>query len=133
MNYIQNKLKERITYLVVNKLEVTFKIVQMKVIQKNHINLINVFRIYYIIIDDDFFKDLPQLTCKSFCILDSDSGEYLAGIKTGEIREIASLTKTMTCLVVFRLIKRFNLNPLELYFSVTLGASETIGTSANLS
>ena len=48
-------------------------------------------------------------------------------MKTGEIREIASLTKTMTCLVVFRLIKRFNLNPLELYFSVTLGASETIG------
>ena len=71
--------------------------------------------------------------CKSFWILDSDSGEYLAGMKTGEIREIASLTKTMTCLVVFRLIKRFNLNPLELYFSVTLGASETIGTSANLS
>ena len=53
-------------------------------------------------------------------------------MKTGEIREIASLTKTMTCLVVFRLIKRSNLNPLELYFSVTLGAFETIGTSANL-
>ena len=69
MNYIQNKLKERITYLVVNKLEVTFKIVQMKVISKNHINLINVYRIYYFIIDDDFFKDLPQHTCKSFCIL----------------------------------------------------------------
>ena len=69
MNYFQNKLKERITYLVVNKLAVALKIVQMKVIQKNHINLINVFRIYYIIIDDDFFKDLPQLTCKSFCIL----------------------------------------------------------------
>ena len=38
----------------------------------------------------------------------------------------------MTCLVSIRLIKRFKLNPSNLYFSVSSTAAETKGTSANL-
>lgn len=49
-----------------------------------------------------------------------------------EVREIASLTKIMTCMVCFRLLKRFKISMQSLYFSVSSTAAALKGTSANL-
>jgi D-alanyl-D-alanine carboxypeptidase len=38
----------------------------------------------------------------------------------------------MTCLVSLKLVRRFKLNPQNLYFSVSATAAETKGTTANL-
>ena len=45
---------------------------------------------------------------------------------------MASLTKTMTCLVAFNLAKELKLDIHQTYFKVSSKASGTIGTTANL-
>jgi D-alanyl-D-alanine carboxypeptidase len=45
---------------------------------------------------------------------------------------MASLTKIMTCLVSIRLIKRFKLEPQNLFFSVSATAAVMSGTTAKL-
>lgn len=49
-----------------------------------------------------------------------------------ERREIASLTKIMTCYVVLELIKRYNLEEKKHYIQVSENASQITGTSAEL-
>ncbi len=47
-------------------------------------------------------------------------------------KEIASLTKIMTCLVSIQIAERLKLNIKKLVFKVSEKSSKTTGTSANL-
>ena len=75
---------------------------------------------------------MPFLTARSWIIYDVNTNNILRGYKHFESREIASLTKIMTCFVSLKLIKRFNLDPKKMYFSVSHSASSITGTSACL-
>lgn len=48
------------------------------------------------------------------------------------MREIASLTKIMTCYVVLKLLDHFQLKKEHAHVRVSKYAAKTIGTSANL-
>ena len=53
----------------------------------------------YIILDDDYVPSLyalPQVSCKTYCIIDGIKGKSLYHKGETEVREIASLTKIMT-------------------------------------
>jgi D-alanyl-D-alanine carboxypeptidase len=52
--------------------------------------------------------------------------------KGDEVREMASLTKIMTCLVSIHLANELRLDIHKTWFKVSKKASDTIGTSANL-
>jgi D-alanyl-D-alanine carboxypeptidase len=52
--------------------------------------------------------------------------------KGDEIREMASLTKIMTCLVSIHLAQELKLNLNKTWFRVSNLAASTIGTTANL-
>ena len=47
-------------------------------------------------------------------------------------REIASLTKIMTCICALELCEKYKMNRSTTYFKVTEWAARTIGTTANL-
>lgn len=52
-----------------------------------------------IIHDDDYIPSLyvlPQVSCKTYCILDAIKGKSLYTKGDSELREMASLTKIMT-------------------------------------
>ena len=75
---------------------------------------------------------MPNIVAGSFTVLDLNSKEILFSKKDKKEREIASLTKIMSCLVVLRLIDRFQLNPNKEKIKVSKFASTIIGTSGNL-
>jgi D-alanyl-D-alanine carboxypeptidase len=52
--------------------------------------------------------------------------------KADEVREMASLTKIMTCLVSLHLANEMKLDINKTWFKVSKRAADTIGTSANL-
>ena len=52
--------------------------------------------------------------------------------KADEVREMASLTKIMTCIVSIHLASELKLDINKTWFKVSKKASDTIGTSANL-
>ena len=58
-------------------------------------------------IDDENKIKLPNIIAGSFTVLDLQSKEILFSKKDKKEREIASLTKIMTCLVVLKLIDKF--------------------------
>ena len=58
-------------------------------------------------IDDDGKIKLPNIIASSFTVLDLQSKEILFSKKDKKEREIASLTKIMTCIVVLKLIDKF--------------------------
>ena len=74
----------------------------------------------------------PAVTAKAWSICDGESGTILWAVNGKERREIASLTKVMTCYTVLRLLKR--LPGVSLYTSVKVSrsAAQMTGTSANL-
>jgi len=56
-------------------------------------------------------KNVPQLTSKCWAIYDYNKMTLIHGKREYQRREIASLTKIMTCWVVIQLCKDYNLNP----------------------
>ena len=52
---------------------------------------------------------VPFVSAQSWVVYDCNSEQILFGRMERERREMASLTKIMTCYVVLNLIKRFNL------------------------
>lgn len=46
---------------------------------------------------------LPIVSCKTYCIMDATKGKLLWNKNESEPREIASLTKIMTCIVSLNL------------------------------
>ena len=58
------------------------------------------------------------------------SAQY--GYKTNMKREIASLTKIMTCICTIQLCEKYKMNKATTYFKITGWSADTRGTSANL-
>ena len=77
-------------------------------------------------------EEYPDVTAKSFAIMNSITGKILYSKEANSKREIASLTKIMTCYVCLNLIEKFSLNINKLIFKVSLRAQNTIGTSSDL-
>mmetsp|Transcript_56146 Transcript_56146/g.64080 ORF Transcript_56146/g.64080 Transcript_56146/m.64080 type:complete len:339 (+) Transcript_56146:208-1224(+) len=74
----------------------------------------------------------PSVTAHSWSIVDGNSGELLWGKNPTEVREIASLTKIMTCLLTLKLCRKFGVDPDVQEVKVSVYASRIHGTSACL-
>lgn len=72
-----------------------------------------------------------RITASSFCVLDTQTGWVIASRRDSEMREIASLTKIMTCYTVIQLVSR-NLVSYSDIVKVSKQASKISGTSAEL-
>jgi D-alanyl-D-alanine carboxypeptidase len=75
---------------------------------------------------------LPSISATSWCIMDAGSSHWISGHNDIEIREIASLTKIMTCLVCLNILKQSAALSLQTTVKVSYKASSMIGTSAGL-
>jgi len=74
----------------------------------------------------------PKVSAKCWSLMCAKSGEIICSKKGTKKREIASLTKMMTCLCVCKLIKQYGINPKSIYIQVSKYASTIGGTSAHL-
>lgn len=81
-----------------------------------------------------FSKSLqpPPITAISWAILNGDSNQLICGKNLNKKREIASLTKIMTALVVSQLLERMKLCPYTTSLEISKKASSYQGTSAYL-
>ena len=75
---------------------------------------------------------LPIISAKSWVISSGETGEILSGFNYLERREIASLTKIMTCYTVLRLVKRLPGVGLKSVVRVSKLAGMMTGTTAEL-
>lgn len=65
-------------------------------------------------------------------IIEPKKNKLVYSKKADEVREMASLTKIMTCLVSLHLASEMKLDIHKTWFKVSKRAADTIGTSANL-
>jgi hypothetical protein len=65
-------------------------------------------------------------------LLGTDSEPILHGCNYEEKREMASLTKIMTCYTVLKIMEKYSLNKHNTLITVSRWSSEQIGTTANL-
>ena len=75
------------------------------------------------------------MSATHWSIIDITKGELLFGKRETETRQIASLTKIMTAMVVLDLVKESasnNFAHLDSYVTILESASEMTGTTANL-
>lgn len=75
------------------------------------------------------------MSATHWSIIDKTKGELLFGKRETETRQIASLTKIMTAMVVLDLVKESasnNFAHLDSYVTILESASEMTGTTANL-
>ena len=87
------------------------------------------------LIDDDYYPNAnnpPFVTCKSYVVIDTKNQKVLHGKSSGEVREMASLTKMMTAITSIELAQELKLDLYKTYFKVSSRAASTIGTTANL-
>ena len=80
------------------------------------------------------FGDLapPSCTAKSWAIYDGNTGEILFGKNENERREVASMTKIMTCFVVVSIIRKLDLDMENTMIQVSKTSAMTNGCSAKL-
>ncbi len=76
-------------------------------------------------------KPPPHCSAHSWSIYDQKTNTLLFGRMERERKEVASLTKIMTALVVFRLMDRYKIKRDELV-PISGDAASVIGTSAEL-
>ena len=76
-------------------------------------------------------KPAPHCSASSWAIFDQKTQTLMFGKNEKERREVASITKVMTCYVVLKLMERFNLNDDSL-IEVTEDAAGVHGTTADL-
>ena len=74
----------------------------------------------------------PFVTAKSWSISDGRTGEILFGKCENDRREIASLTKIMTCFVVVQIMRKIKLDARKTLLQASKNAATTGGTSARL-
>lgn len=74
----------------------------------------------------------PFVTAKSWAICDGRTGEILFGKCENDRREIASLTKIMTCFVVVQIVRKIKLDAQKTMLQVSKTAATVGGTSAKL-
>ena len=73
---------------------------------------------------------IPKISATSWCILEKQSSNIIYSNNDNEIREIASLTKIMTCIICLNLLK--SNEDLLSKTKISYRASQTTGTSAEL-
>ena len=76
--------------------------------------------------------NFPKVTCKAFCLMDTKRKELVWGKNIKVRREVASLTKIMTCLVTLNFIQTNNVDIENVYYYVSEEAGNTKGTTARL-
>ncbi len=74
----------------------------------------------------------PQISAKSWAIMDGKTGEIIQARMDNRKREVASLTKMMNLLCVCNLMKEFEIDPKETHLQVSKNAASMKGTSALL-
>jgi len=74
----------------------------------------------------------PIVTAAAWSINDLNTGDVLWEKSSGEQREMASLTKIMTCYVACNLLRQFNQDPEKFTFTVPKFAAEIHGTHSGL-
>jgi len=83
----------------------------------------------------EFNNSILDLFClnsaKAWAIYDSRQFSLMAGVNVEEQRQVASLSKIMTCLVVCQIIEEKRINPQD-YLTVSEEAANVKGTSAKL-
>ena len=77
-------------------------------------------------------KLIPVTTSKCWAIYDAAKMGFIHGKRENVKRECASLTKIMTCYVVFRLCQQYNIPMETTEITVSNVAADIRGTSANL-
>ena len=75
---------------------------------------------------------MPKVTARCWALFDGQTRALISSKNDEEVREIASLTKIMTCLICLQLIENLNLDPYSYSISVSNFAASMIGTSAGL-
>ena len=75
---------------------------------------------------------IPHLTAKSWSIVDVSTGDLLGGKNEHQKREMASITKIMTCYTVVQIIKKLDINVLATKIEVSYSSYCMNGTSAKL-
>ena len=73
---------------------------------------------------------IPNISAKSWAVFDVNKMRQIGGKREYQRREVASLTKIMTCHVVIELCKHWKLNPRIQEVTVSEVASDIRGTSA---
>eukprot|EP00826_Nyctotherus_ovalis_P063667 TRINITY_DN9338_c0_g3_i3.p1 TRINITY_DN9338_c0_g3~~TRINITY_DN9338_c0_g3_i3.p1 ORF type:complete len:301 (-),score=74.66 TRINITY_DN9338_c0_g3_i3:87-989(-) len=74
----------------------------------------------------------PQITAKSWVVVNANTGELIGGCHEHERREIASITKVMTAYTAIQIIKGLNINVNESKVETSYEASLVGGTTARL-
>ena len=74
----------------------------------------------------------PYVTAKCWGVLDGDDGSLLFGRNEHSPKEIASITKIMTAYLIFRIMRRFKINPKKRMVKVSKYAASIAGTTARL-
>ena len=77
-------------------------------------------------------EEIPNITARSWVIFEASNAKFLYGKFPHYKREIASLTKIMTCYTALMLIEKWEIDPKLLYFTVSREAYQIGGTSAEL-
>lgn len=75
---------------------------------------------------------LPFMTAKNWIVMNADTKEIIYGYKIYEEKEVASITKLMTCLITLDFIEKYNIDIDKTHYLVSRKASQLGGTTANL-
>lgn len=71
-------------------------------------------------------------TLVSSNLLGTDTEPIMHGLNYHKVREIASLTKIMTCFTILKLIEKYSLNKHATLITISKNASQIVGTSSRL-
>ena len=74
----------------------------------------------------------PSTSCRNWICMNADTVEIIYGNKINEEREVASVTKIMTCLVTLDFVHSFNVDIDKTHYLVSRKAANLGGTTANL-
>ena len=72
------------------------------------------------------------MSAHSWSIMDAETGSFLWGKDEGETKEMASLTKVMTAVVVSKMLPLMKIDPQKYYLKISHKAANMPGTSASL-
>jgi serine-type D-Ala-D-Ala carboxypeptidase (penicillin-binding protein 5/6) len=77
-------------------------------------------------------KSMPDIRASAWMVIDAKTSQIYWGRNYNIKRQIASLTKIMTCLVACELIESLQINVLTFLCEVSETAGQMVGTTANL-
>ena len=78
-----------------------------------------------------FSSKEPKISTDCYCVLDNDTNEIITSKSMKSVRELASLTKTMTLYTVLNLLKKYEID-IDSHIIVTEKAAKISGNSAQL-